>query len=170
MHQMLLLRHAKSSRDEPNVSDQDRALAPRGRRDAALMRTAMQDLGLTPDLVLVSTARRTMQTLEVLEPWTETPLIEPLDQLYLADSTQIAVVVRGVAETVRSLLLIGHNPGLQEFAAQLAGASASDACRRMAKKFPTSALAEFTIAGTWSGLARDTARLTRFVTASELRA
>jgi phosphohistidine phosphatase len=85
MHQMLLLRHAKSSRDEPNVSDQDRALAPRGRRDAALMRTAMQDLGLTPDLVLVSTARRTMQTLEVLEPWTETPLIEPLDQLYLAD-------------------------------------------------------------------------------------
>lgn len=170
MHQLLLLRHAKSSRDEPSLPDQDRPLAPRGRRDAAVMRAVMQDLGLTPDLVLVSAARRTMQTLEALEPWEETPLIEPLEQLYLADAAQIAVVVRGVAETVRRVLLIGHNPGLQEFAVQLASASPRDTYRRMANKFPTCALAEFAISGTWSELAHDTVRLTRFVTASELRA
>ena len=79
MRQLLLLRHAKSSWDDASMPDRDRPLNARGRRSAAAMRQAMRNLGLSPDVVLVSTARRTMETLEALEPWDETPLIDPID-------------------------------------------------------------------------------------------
>src|SRR5258708_5321204 len=83
MRQLLLLRHAKSSSGDASIADRERPLNSRGRRTAGVMREAMRDLGLAPDIVLVSTARRTMQTLEALEPWDDTPLIEPMDSLYL---------------------------------------------------------------------------------------
>src|SRR5689334_13732267 len=96
MHQLLLLRHAKSSWDDPKLPDHERPLNARGRRAAAAMRGAMRELGLTPDIVLVSPARRTMQTLEILEPWDETPLIEPTDALYLATAPQMLKLLQGV--------------------------------------------------------------------------
>ena len=71
------------------MPDRDRPLNARGRRAAAAMRQAMRDLGLSPDVVLVSTARRTMETLEALEPWDDTPLVEPMDSLYLANPMQL---------------------------------------------------------------------------------
>ena len=80
------------------------------------MRQAMRDLRLEPDVVLVSTARRTMETLEALEPWEDTPLIEPMDSLYLANPMQLTAALHSVAETVRSVLLIGHNPGMHDLA------------------------------------------------------
>ena len=121
MRQLLLLRHAKSTWDDASMPDRDRPLNARGRRSVAIMRQAMQELGLAPDVVLVSTARRTLETLEALEPWDDMPLIEPMDSLYLATSLQIGAALHGVAETVRSVLLIGHNPGLHDFAVSLAG-------------------------------------------------
>src|ERR1700739_1274774 len=84
MHQLLLLRHAKSSWDEPKLADRDRPLNKRGRNAAAAMREAMRNLGLAPDVVLLSPARRTRETLAALEPWDDTPVVEPLEQLYLA--------------------------------------------------------------------------------------
>ena len=84
MRQLLLMRHAKSSWDDPRLSDHARPLNARGRQAAAAMRQAMHELGLTPDVVLVSSARRTLQTMEALEPWADTPLVEPMDALYLA--------------------------------------------------------------------------------------
>ena len=83
------------------------------------MRHAMQELGLVPDLILVSSARRTMQTMQALEPWDETPLVEVIDALYLANLDQLLSVLHGVPETTRSVLLIGHNPGLHELAVHL---------------------------------------------------
>ena len=80
------------------------------------MRTAMQDLGLTPDVVLVSPSRRTPETLAALEPWDDTPLVEQLETLYLATAPQLLAILRGVNETVRSVMLIGHNPGMHELA------------------------------------------------------
>src|ERR1700709_2272329 len=71
MRQLLLLRHAKSSWEEKELPDHERPLNPRGRRAAVAMREAMEGLGLAPDLVLVSTAARTRQTLEALEPWSD---------------------------------------------------------------------------------------------------
>jgi phosphohistidine phosphatase len=132
------------------------------------MRLAMRNLGLTPDLVLVSTARRTMETLEALEPWDDTPLVDPIDGLYLANVMQLTAALHGVAETVRSVLLIGHNPGLHDLALTLAGDRAMRAGgeheRALAGGFPTGTLAEFVVPGSWWDLREGGGRLVRFLT------
>ncbi len=151
------------------MSDRDRPLTERGRRAAAAMRQAMLGLGLAPDLVLVSAARRTLQTLEALEPWEDTPLQEQLETLYLASAAQMIGILNEVQETVRSVLLIGHNPGMHELAQTLIeGVAPTDAARRLAGGYPTGALAEFVIAGPWMRLGAGGARLTRFITPREL--
>jgi phosphohistidine phosphatase len=169
MHQLLLLRHAKSSWDDSRLADRDRPLTARGRRAAATMRQAMHEHGLAPDLILVSPARRTLQTLDALEPWDDTPLQEQIETLYLATQAQMIGILHDVPETVRSVLLIGHNPGLHELAQTLiAGTQPTEAARRLANGYPTGALAEFAIAGSWLHLGAGGGRLTRFVTPREL--
>ena len=119
------------------------------------MAAAMRGFGLVPDLVLVSSARRTLQTLEAMEPWDQTPAIEPLDALYLATAPDLLEAVQGASAKARCILLIGHNPGLHDLALLLAGASIgrSDAAlRRITEGYPSGALAEFQVAGAWSGL------------------
>jgi phosphohistidine phosphatase len=172
MRQLLLLRHAKSSWDDPRLSDHARPLNARGRRAARAMAAAMRDLGLAPDVVLVSSARRTLQTLEALGPLEGPPLIEPMDDLYLAPWQRLLEVLRRVPETVRSVLLIGHNPGLHELALALAGpagmALAGPEGQRLAAAYPTAALAEFAIAVPWSALAPGCGRLLRFLVPADL--
>ena len=169
MHQLLFLRHAKSSWDDPKLADRDRPLSKRGRRAAAAMRKAMLDLGLTPDVVLVSPSRRTLETLAALEPWDDTPLVEQVEALYLATAPQLLTILHGVNETVRSLMLIGHNPGMHELAVLLASTSvASDATRRMTTALPTAALAEFSVATQWQQLDAAGTRLVRFLTPRDL--
>jgi len=173
MHQLLLLRHAKSSRDDATMPDRDRPLNVRGRHAAASMRTAMRRLGLTPDLILVSPSRRTLQTLEALEPWDDTPLTEPVAALYLGNAGQLLAVLHEVAETVRSVLLIGHNPGMHDLARKLAGedgrAQSDQALGRLMEKYPPGALAEFAIAGPWWQLDAGGGRLVRFLTPRDLK-
>jgi phosphohistidine phosphatase len=166
MHQLLLLRHAKSSWNTEGVPDRDRPLSARGRRAAAAMRIAMRELGLVPDLILVSSAKRTMETLSALEPWDDTPLIEPLDDLYLAGEARLFATLRAVAETVRTVLLIGHNPGMHELAMALTDprTSAERLVRGVGEGFPTGALAEYSVAGPWSRLGASSGRLMRFLT------
>jgi phosphohistidine phosphatase len=178
MRQLLLLRHAKSSWDDPGLSDHARPLNARGRRAAAAMSGAMRELGLQPDLVLVSSSRRTLQTLEALTPFDDNALIEPMDTLYLAPVSLLLEAVRKVPETVRSVLMIGHNPGLHELALALAGDVAtagggggrgpSVAASRLAEGFPTAALAEFTIAAPWRAVAAGGGRLVRFLLPRDL--
>jgi phosphohistidine phosphatase len=168
MHQLLLLRHAKSSWDDAKLADRDRPLNKRGRRAAEAMRRAMLNLGLTPDLVLVSPSRRTRETLAGLEPWDETPLVEEVEALYLATLPQLLAVLRDVNETVRSLMLIGHNPGLHELAVRLAGPTADAAGARLAEGLPTAALAEFAVATQWQQIEGAGARLVRFLTPRDL--
>lgn len=169
MRQLLLLRHAKSSWDDPGLSDHSRPLNQRGRLAATAMRQAMLGLALAPDVVLVSSSRRTLQTLEALEPWEDTPIVEPMDALYLATAPQMLQVLNKVAETARSVLLIGHNPGMHELALQLTGSARDPAdARRLAEGYPTSALAEFTVAGPWRTLAPGGGRLHRFLAPRDL--
>jgi phosphohistidine phosphatase len=169
MHQLLLLRHAKSSWDEPKLADRDRPLNKRGRRAAARMREAMIGLGLVPDVVLVSPSRRTLDTLAALEPWDETPLVEQVETLYLATVQQLLGVLRGMSETVRSAMLIGHNPGMHELAVQLASESAgNDTSGRLTVGFPTAALVEFSVATRWEQLDAAGTRLVRFLTPKDL--
>jgi len=170
--QLLLLRHAKSSWDDPRLGDHARPLSARGRRAAAAMRRAMQELDLVPDVVLVSSARRTLQTLEALEPWVESPLVERMDALYLAGAPQLLQILHGVAETARSVLLVGHNPGLHDLAVLLIGgreaAMATPMARRLAESYPTGALAEFAVRGGWRTLEAGGGRLLRFLRPRDL--
>jgi phosphohistidine phosphatase len=169
MHQLLLLRHAKSSWSDAKLADRDRPLGKRGRRAIGAMRHAILELGLTPDMILVSPSRRTLETLGGLEPWDDTPLVEQAETLYLATAAQLLEVLRGVNETVRSVMLIGHNPGMHELAVQLVGNVADDpAARRLVAGFPTAALAEFSVATRWEQLDATGARLIRFLTPKDL--
>ena len=170
MRQLLLLRHAKSSWDDPKLSDHARPLNLRGRHAAAAMAAEMRRLGLLPDMVLVSSARRTLQTLAALEPWDEPPRIEALDALYLAPALELLEAVRRAAPTARCLMVVGHNPGLHEFAMMLAGAPAGPDKNllRLASGYPSGALAEFSVAVPWSGLGGHGAKLTRFLLPSDL--
>ena len=178
MRQLLLLRHAKSSWDDAAQSDHARPLNPRGRTAARAMRDVFRNLGLVPDVVLVSSARRTRQTLDALAPWDDTPIIEPMDGLYLATPDQILTIISGVAETVRSLMIVGHNPALHELAMTLTGAHAMSSNghigHQLADGFPAGALAEFTVANSWrtlgpqTGTADSAGRLVRFVRPRDL--
>jgi phosphohistidine phosphatase len=173
MRQLLLLRHAKSSWDDPDLPDHARPLNARGKRAAAVMAAVMQDLGLAPDIVLVSSARRTLQTLEAMTPLPDSPMIEPLDDLYLATWQRMLDILRSVPETARSVLLIGHNPGMHDLALSLAGAEAMErggapGTRRLAGGYPTAALAEFYVPSTWKGLEAGQARLVRFIAPNDL--
>jgi phosphohistidine phosphatase len=173
MHQLLLLRHAKSSWDDATQPDRDRPLNKRGRRSAAAMRAAMHEFGLAPDVVLVSPARRTQETLAALEPWDDMPVIDQVETLYLASVQQLLGILHGVSETVRSLMLIGHNPGMHELTVLLAGSrpqpGSGEMALQLAAGFPTGTLAEFAVAGPWSQLDAGGGQLVRFLTPRDLR-
>src|ERR1041385_7436623 len=123
MKELLLLRHAKSSWGEPGQDDFDRPLNKRGRRAAADIGRWLSDQGLQPNLVLCSSARRTRETLELLEDTLDArvPLhIEP--GLYLADDAALLTRLHRIDAAVPSVMVIAHNPGLQELACELADA------------------------------------------------
>ncbi len=148
------------------MPDRDRPLNKRGRRSAVAMRQAMQEFGLLPDLILVSNSKRTLETMHALEPWDDTPLVEPMDDLYLASAALLLATLQAVAETVRTVLLIGHNPGMHDLAVMLADprTSAATPLRGVHDGFPTGALAEFSVTGPWSRLGVNGGRLLRFLT------
>ncbi len=158
MHQLILLRHAKAARGTAGLSDHDRPLTPDGKKAAAAMGAAMRGLGLTPDVILVSSALRTQQTLDALEPWDDRPNIETLPGLYMASYMQIRDSLRELPETVRSVLVIGHNPGIHELAQLLAGGAAA-----LADEYPTAALCEFLIGTAWHKTGPAGATLKRFI-------
>ena len=169
MRQLLLLRHAKSAWDDPALSDHARPLNARGRRAAVAMAAAMRGLGLRPELVLVSSSRRTLQTLEGLGPLEGTPRVEPMDDLYLAPWTRLLEAVREVPEAVGSVLLIAHNPGLHDLALNLSGAEGDAAgAQALSEAYPTASLAEFAVPGEWAALGARGARLVRFLQPRDL--
>jgi phosphohistidine phosphatase len=170
--QILLLRHAKSSWDDYDLSDHDRPLSARGLRCGELLRDFFRHEHIRPDLVLVSSARRALETLEALELPPPAP-VETLRPLYHAPPQAILEILRAAPDAARVLLLIGHNPGLQEFAMQLCAARADPRFLRMADGFPTGAFAAFEIddsgiADSWTQLAMGRGRLTRFITPKQL--
>jgi phosphohistidine phosphatase len=169
MRTLHLLRHAKSSWDDPTVRDHDRPLAPRGARAARKIADYLASASVDPALVLCSSARRTVETLEELRPAiskTATVSIDP--ELYGADATEILELLRSVDPQIREVLVIGHNPGLQDLAIDLAGEEEAGLVNALRTKFPTGALATFDVQVGWAGLGPGHAHLTHFVTPREL--
>lgn len=172
MHQLILLRHAKAVRGGAELPDHDRPLTPEGRKAAAAIGTAMRGMGLTPDVVLVSSALRTLETLDSLEPWEDRPNVETMHGLYMASQQQIRDILRDLPETVRSVLVIGHNPGIHELAQWLAkdtGPKPEKAeFARLAEEYPTAAFTEFLVATPWHRLGPTGAVLKRYIRPSDL--
>jgi phosphohistidine phosphatase len=152
-HELHLLRHAKSSWDDPVLADHDRPLAPRGIRAAARVAGHLREHGISPSLVLCSTALRTRQTLAALLPALvgETELrLE--SRLYGASSGELLARLREVSDTVPAVMMIGHNPGLEDLVDALAGADAPD-------RLPTAALVTLELDGPWRALGEAPCRL-----------
>jgi|SRR5882757_1301804 len=150
-HLLLLLRHAKSSWDDPTLADHERPLARRGRRAAEAIGEHLRAEGLRPSLVVCSPAQRTRETLELLS--LVGPEVRLEDAVYDASESELAAVVRGLPEVVKSVLVIGHNPALGDLAARLSGQDRSEEANRLREKFPTGALAVFESEETWRDLA-----------------
>jgi phosphohistidine phosphatase len=158
---LFLLRHAKSSWDDPALADYDRPLAPRGRKAAKRMGRHLTEHGVEVGLVLCSSARRTRQTLELVRPLGE---VRIEGELYGASAEQLLERLQRVAGDVKAVMLIGHNPAIQELTLALAAGSGAGA----ESKFPTGALATLTFTGPWRALVPGRAELTSFVRPREL--
>jgi phosphohistidine phosphatase len=159
MRRLYVLRHAKSSWADEGLPDRERPLAPRGRRAAQRLAAHLDEQGVRPDVVLCSPAVRTRQTLDLVLPGLGDGvevLVE--DELYGASAGQLLARLRCLAEEVRSAMIVGHNPGVQELTLLLARASALR--ERAAAHFPTAALATLEIRrGDWTALDRGRADL-----------
>jgi phosphohistidine phosphatase len=170
MKTLLVLRHAKSSWDDSSLADFDRPLASRGQKAAKRIGSELATRGWLPDLALVSPAARTRQTWELVSA--ELPAKPPADfreALYAAPAEKILDEIKKAPETANTLLVLGHNPGLEYLARQIGGEeSDADILERLRKKFPTAALARFTFDGGWQELKPNSARLTHFLAPKEL--
>lgn len=145
MNTLHLMRHAKSDWDGPWESDHDRPLSPRGLRAAPLIGRYMLEHGIDPALVLCSSARRTVETLESLgEAIPKSAEVQILDELYGASSSEMLDLAHSRSEDAVSVMVIAHNPSTQHLAAELAGDDAAPS--GIATKFPTAALASFEFA------------------------
>ncbi len=166
---LLLLRHAKSSWEAAGLADHDRPLAPRGNRAVVALRRHLADTHVTPDLVLCSTARRAVDTWDGIAPAfpAGTP-VEFARELYGASAGDLLSRLRRLPAAVGCVLLVGHNPGLEDLATGLAGSGRVDLVRRLQTKFPTGALATLVVPGPWAGLWWSTAELAGFVVPREL--
>jgi len=143
IRRLLLLRHAKSSRDDPSLEDHARPLASRGIWAAGAVGRNFGDRSVSADLVLCSSALRARETLRIVEPGLKPPRETSIeDELYLASSTELLERLARVDGDHLSVLLIGHNPGLEDLANMLCQSGRKKARKRLAKGFPTGTLAE----------------------------
>jgi phosphohistidine phosphatase len=167
---LYLLRHAKSDWADPALEDFDRPLNGRGLKSAPAMGRYMRREGLVPALVLCSPARRTRQTWELLAAALKAePAVDYADDLYLGEPARLLKRIGQAPESLPSLLVIAHNPGLQALAHKLATGGDKAGRRRMATKYPTAALAVLDCdVGAWDQLASGLCVLERFVAPRDL--
>lgn len=166
---LTLLRHAKSGWDDPASRDFDRPLNPRGRRAARTVGAEMKALGLEFDLVLASPARRVVETLDEVAAG-----FGPLDphydeRLYLASASTLLDIARQAPEAVARLLLVGHNPGLEELALRLSRRGGGKLRGELEIKYPTGTVAEIELpVERWPDVRQAGGRITRFIRPRDL--
>ncbi len=175
--QLFVLRHAKSSWDDPGLDDHDRPLAPRGQRAAKLLAAHVREHQIRPQQVICSSARRTLETCEGVDPGGEI-VIEP--ELFAASAGDVLERLHRVPEATASVMVIGHNPALQVLVLRLIGANgrnsflvdrdeAPDSMRaELQRKFPTGALATLSFDCAWNELSAGRAQLLDLVRPRDL--
>ena len=173
--QLIVLRHAKSAWPD-GVPDHDRPLAGRGRRDAPAAGRWLAESGHVPDRVLCSTAQRARETWELAEAELGThPKTVYEDRIYGASAAELLELAHEMPESVRTLMLVGHDPAMRELTLELANPAQPDdagaeALDRVAFKFPTAAIAVLAFSEKWPVLGAGHADLVCYVTPSDLSA
>jgi phosphohistidine phosphatase len=170
---LFVLRHAKSSWDDPGLDDHERPLAARGRRATKLLATYVRKHEIKPSQVLCSSSRRTRETLEGVAPGGEV-LIE--SGLYDASAEALLQRLRQVPSRAESVMLIGHNPALQSLVLRLAGANGRSSSpedpdsdlAEVRRKLPTGALVTLSFDCAWSELTPGAATLVDLVRPRDL--
>lgn len=151
--------------------DVDRPLAPRGRKAAVLMGDYLKDEGLLPDLALVSPAKRTEETWDLVQPALGEVDSRREPRIYEAPAGRLLLVLQEVNPKKRNLLMIGHNPGFEDLAKLLIGDGDPEDFRRLAKKYPSAGLAVIDFPHeSWAQVKARSGRLERFVTPKSLGA
>jgi phosphohistidine phosphatase len=160
---LYLLRHAKSSWKDATLADHDRPLSGRGRRAAKAIGRHMRDEGIEPQLVLCSSALRARETLARIEPALGASAVKVERQLYGASAAGLMARLRRVPGRVSAVLIIGHNPGLQDLALMLSASISLGA------KYPTGALATLELGvDSWRALDGGCGELVGFVRPRDL--
>jgi phosphohistidine phosphatase len=161
MKRLLLLRHAKSSWDDPRLADFDRPLNDRGLRAAPLVGRFIRERKIKPDLVLSSPAERARRTAELITEAAQLSAPTRYDErIYEATVPRLLEVVSQIEDEVEELLLVGHNPGMEELLETLTGER---------RGMPTAALARIILdVEKWGRLRPGAGRLELHVRPKEL--
>jgi|SRR3954449_2467089 len=173
MKTLHLLRHGKSAWNDDSLPDHDRPLAPRGARAATLIGRQLRKEGFRADCILCSTARRAVDTLEIVTAQLDHNALEmPVHQereLYLTGERALLERLRRLPDKVGTVMLVGHNPDLHHLAQDLAGAGSEDDLSSLRAKFPTAGLAVLEFPGdAWSDIGPRAGTLTRFLIPKKL--
>jgi phosphohistidine phosphatase len=175
MRRLMLLRHSKTENDAPSGRDRDRRLDDRGRRDAAEIGGWIGRHPPFPGSVLVSPAVRAHQTWEIawqaMKALVPGPQVELVPELYGADPSQLLETIRDAsAADPKTLMLVGHNPGMHELALALTGSGDAAGRKALADNLPTSGLAIFDFGiDDWADVAFRRGRLVRFMSPKLLK-
>jgi phosphohistidine phosphatase len=147
MDRLILFRHGKAEADSASGDDFDRALAPRGMRESAEMAEMLAGLGMVPDVALVSPAARARETWEAAAPAFPNAVLQLTPELYNADPGTIRQAAEAAGRDCRTLVVVGHNPGLQELTIRLLreGDAPPALVGRAQRQFPTAATSVFLI-------------------------
>ena len=171
MKTALLLRHAKSSWDDPSLGDFDRPLAPRGRKAPPRIARFMRAEGLIPGAVFCSAARRAFETWALVASGLDAEIpVETRHDLYHGAPDDLLEVLRGAPDAAASALLVGHSPGIEALAFKLAGPGSDEqAVERLCEKFPTAGLAVIAFDGdAWRDIGARRGALTHLVRPRDL--
>jgi phosphohistidine phosphatase len=172
MRRLYLLRHAKSDWADQGLDDHDRPLAPRGVKACATIGDALRRRDVRLDKVLVSSAKRAVDTWGLVRQRLERPPVAETDgQLYLCGAGKLLAVAQATDDAVAALMIVAHNPDLQRLASLLAGPSIPPEAAPALMKFPTGALACIELPdGGWAALSGGGTRLAWLVTPKSLEA
>jgi phosphohistidine phosphatase len=171
MKRLTLFRHAKSGWDEPVTRDFDRPLNAKGKRAAQTMGRHMREQGLAFDRIVASPAVRVIETLEAMFDGYGKRLTPVWDRrIYLASAATLLEVVQDTPDAVGSLLLVGHNPGLEDLVLALVPDAADDIARvAVEEKYPTASLAQIDFdQAHWDNVGPRDGKLGRFVRPRDL--
>lgn len=172
MKTLFLLRHAKSSWDDPLLDDFDRPLSKRGRRSAKAIADYLNHERIRPDQVLCSASRRTRETVDRLQRRLGRALPVRFERgLYLADAATLLNRLRRLPDGLASVMIVGHNPGLENLLTLLLDRSAGEAGVSHPDAYPTGALGllRFDI-DHWQDVHPESARLIAFIRPRDLLA